>query len=370
MRHEALARNDRTVNRRLAPVLALIVVALVVAACGGTQPPEEPNLFLLLTNYSQQRIEVLSALDDPAELARDASAAFDLDASASPTSVLWGPGNRIYVVDHGVGRILVYDADTALDESSPSPVAVITSADLEEPIALAFDAAGSLWVTDGRRSSVGDEVANSILRFDAVASTVGNSVLTPDAVIELHADTLEVFAHNRLTTLYFDHLGRLWFTDYYSWTVFRFDDPDSFSGTTVDVIPELQFRSLDVDPNLSPIRNPAAVALTTGGVLYVGSDGQNTVARFDDLSEIDSGTSYNAPSANLSVGLPRTSILALDPDGDLWVGSAGDGTTSEIVRVENAGSGSGAVTLTPAQRVAWAVGSQYTYGGSAIFHER
>ncbi|MBX3143435.1 MAG: hypothetical protein KF813_06750 [Trueperaceae bacterium] len=365
--------STRRFTKTLHSLLALLAAAVIVVGCGGTTPPDpdEPNLFLLVPDYTLVSIDVLSAVDDTSELARNSSASFGIEDDASTTGAAFGPGDRIYVADHGVGRILVYDVEEAFEEASPEPVAIITSASFEEPVSIAFDTDGNLWVSDGRRSSSDDPVPNHILRFDAVDSVVGDSVLTPDAVIELHLNTSLAFNHNQIRSLYFDHLGRLWFVDYHSWTVFRIDDPGDFTGTTSDVVPDFQFRALDAgDANASPIRNPSAVLLSASGVLYVGNDGQNTVARFDDLSEIGSGLSNNVPSANLSVGLQRTNILAFDPNGDLWVGSSGDGTNSQLVRITDPTTGTGAVTKTPAQTVNWAPGSQFTYGGSLLFQVR
>ncbi len=356
-----------------ASIAVLLAVCGTLTACSTPTPPpsDDANVFLLIANYSGHHIEVLSAVDDPAALQHDTGAGFTTEDDASVAMAVFGPDGRIYVADHGVGRILVYDADAAFAASAPAPVAVITSADIIEPVALAFNAAGELWVVDRRRSSEGDPHANRLVKLHSAGTAVGPTDLDGTTVVEFDDAASPDFKYDQLGGLFIDQTGNIWVTDVLNWNVARIDDPDGLLGVVLGVVPDLQFKSVDfAAPDDSAIRNPTSLAMDADGRLYIGNRGQTSVARFDDPYAVTNNALSVAPSAVIVSGLPNTTLVAVDGDGALWVASSGPADPATIARFANPGSGMGLQTPAASTTFAWAPANAYAAGGGMLFHTR
>lgn len=370
MTNETVLPQSRRLGRRLAIVAS---IAALLAACGTPTPPpdEDANVFLLIANYSGHHIEVLSAVDDPATLTHDTGAGFTTEDDASVAMAVFGPDGRIYVADHGVGRILVYDADAALAASAPAPAAVITSADILEPVALAFNSAGELWVADRRRSSQGDPSTNRLVKLHSVVTAAGPTDLDGTTVVEFDDAASPDFKYDQLGALFIDQTGNIWVTDVLNWNVARIDDPEGLLGVVLGVVPDLQFKSVDFgSPNDSAIRNPTSLAMDADGRLYVGNRGQTSVARFDDPYAVPNDAVSVVPSAVMASGLPNTTLVAIDGDGALWVAASGPADPATIARFANPGSGTGLQTPVASATFAWAPANAYAAGGGMLFHTR
>lgn len=318
----------RSNSRRRAPWLAFVIAGVVaLASCGGPAPREaDPNLFLMIADASANRVEVLSAVDDPAKLAPNTTASFSIGTEGSVGMAAFGPDGRIYVTDWSGARILVFDADTALSSANPSPAAVITSPALMEPLTMAFTADGDLWVADRRGSTQGSPVPNRLVKLHDVTAAVGHTELAATAVLDFRSSTTSIFRYHFLDALLLDEQGNLWMTDLFDWTVSRIDDPNDLTGDHADFVPDLQFASVNYsDAPLSAVRNPTGLAMDAQGRLYVGNRGQTSVARFDAPYSITSGDDVVTASASIHVagtGIPNTSLVAIDSSANLWVASA------------------------------------------------
>src|SRR5690606_24871571 len=132
----------RTVGRHLARGFVLLVLLVALAACTTAPPPPPPpdqdDIVLLVANYSDNRVEVMGAETDAADLVARPADSFVDTGAASTVHAVWGPDDRIYVSDFALNQIRVYDADAVLGSAAPATIAVITSPDLLEPYALAF----------------------------------------------------------------------------------------------------------------------------------------------------------------------------------------------------------------------------------------
>lgn len=358
---------------------ALAALAVLVAACGGGGPPPPPDahdVLMFISNYSDARIEVMSAESDPAELAANPGLRIADPAFVSVISAVWGPGDRLYVSDFALNQIRVYDADDAMGAAAPTPVAIITSPDLVEAYAMAFDPSGNLWVSDRRGSRDASPITNRIVKFTAasVAAATGATSLNAATVITFDTST-PAFAYNRITSLTFDEQGDLWFTDVLAWAVYRTTDPGSLTGTVNGHVPTLRLQSINFGtPELSDIRNPTSLAVDSDGNLYVGNRGRDKVARFDGAASLtgDYAGATRSADAMLAVGLTNASLVTIAPDGALWVGSSGPTDLSQLVRVTGQAGGSGNVALTPIAQFGWAPGNTNAYNeaGGMTFHIR
>lgn len=359
----------------------LLVVALglllgLLVACGGPTPPtpDQDAYHLLISNYSDASIEVMASATDPATLVADTSLRLADPDFVSVIAVVWGPGDRLYVSDFALGQIRVYDADDALGAAAPTPLAIITSPDLQEPYAMAMDSGGALWVSDRRGSRDGSPVANAIVKLTGVAAASGTTSIAASVVVTLDS-TAPAFASQWITSLTFDDEGDLWFTDVWDWAVSRISDPGSLGGTVTGLVPTLRLQSVNVgNPELSAIRNPQSVAIDGEGNLYVGNGGRDKVARFDAAASLTGDYVSGAKQADamLAVGLFNVPLVALGPDGALWVASSGPSQLAQLVRVTGQADGSGDVALFPTRQFFWAPGNTNAYheAGGMTFHSR
>lgn len=354
---------------------ALLVGAALLVACGGGggTPPPEPNLFLLMADTPAGRIEVMTAVDDPAGLARNTGAAFSVPAPARVHTPVFGPDGRIYLADAAGAQIFVYDAVQALEQAAPAAVATLSSAALMQPVALAFSPQGELWVADRRDSQAAAPVANRLIRFGDVSGLTGAQVLVPEASVELALEGGASTANTQISSILLDTVGGLWFTDLTDWSVGRLEDVSLLTGTVTGHVPALKFASIDfATPEASSIRNPTSLAFDFSGRLYVGGVGQSVVARYDVPSALVDGDRQTEPSAVIRVeGAPlaNSAAIGFDQDGALWVASSSavEGTKSELLRLGIPGTATGEVALTPSARFEWSAGGRSS-GGTLLFH--
>lgn len=364
--------------RRMALATGVLALVVALAACAAPTPPPPPpdvdGIVLLVANYSDNRIEVMGAESDAALVAARPAEGFADSGAASTVSVVWGPGDRIYVSDFALGQIRVYDVDATLGSAAATTVAVITSPDLIEPYALAFDSVGNLWVSDLQGSRPGTPVANRLVKLPGVAGATGATVIGAATIVTLDATNLS-FGSTWITSLYFDSQDDLWFTDTLDWAVSRVGNPAALSGTVLGLVPELRLQSLDgINNDLSDIRNPVGMAVDAAGNLYVGNRGRDKVARFDGAASLagDYVGSVRQADANLAVSLTNTTLVALAPDGALWVGSSGPTDLAQLVRVTGQAAGSGDVALAPTTQFGWAPANTNAFheAGGMLFHTR
>ncbi|HET8986397.1 MAG TPA: hypothetical protein VFN03_11620 [Trueperaceae bacterium] len=353
-----------------------VVIAAAVTGCATPPPPPPPpdadSIVVAIANSTDNRVEVLGAVSDPAQLAARPNSSFTDSEASSIIQAVWGPDDRIYVTDLGNENIRVYEADDVLGSADPTPVAILTSGDVQEPYALAFDDDGNLWIADRRNSRQGNLIPNRITRHSVWAGATG-SVNTPADVI-LNFDNTGTFTTSWITDIFVDDQGDLWFSDTLSWSVSRLSGAGAINVDTFDIVPDLRLQSVDAgNADLSDIRNPTSFVLDADGNLYVGNAGRDKVARFDDAVSLAGDYAYDARQADatLAVGLLNTAMVGLAPDGALWVASRGPAQFAQVVRVTGQAGGSGEVALTPTKQFNWSTNTHaYHEAGGLLFHTR
>lgn len=372
--HHAITGRRSSAARRFT-LLAAVSVAL--AACGATGPadpvPGAPRAVLAIANPPYGGVHVFATSGATADMESDRY--FTIPASERPSSVVGGPDGRLYVASSTTGTLTAAEiVEVMTPDHTAGRVGVATatfsSPDLLNPLALAFDARGDLWVADGRGSTAAAPVPNHLLRFAAAdLATVVDGGAIDAATVLVFAENPEGWWPNHLIyALHLDELDRLWYTDVDASTVGRIDGLAARAALETDVVPDLQVLGFDpAAPSIdaAELSNPVGLTLAEDGSLYVGSSASDVVVRFDGAGGWSGYVPNAVPDARLAVGIPRPRFVALDAEGGLWALTNGtpEAPARELVRVVGHATPTGDATLVPTERRTWATSGQVLGGG-------
>jgi len=323
--------------------LLLGVAAIVMAACSGPGGGPEPDpVWLLVSDYWDGKVQVLSTTGDLDAMARGTP--LNVGAASGPCGVAVGAGDRLYVADYDNGEIVVYALASALAGGSPARLATLNSPEMSGPCGLAFDSTGALWV--------GDYNEEYVLAFRGVATLSGNQNRAADVVLTVADPGAGVLPWYGIYQVLVDAQDRLWVLDHDSETITRIDGITSLNGSVLDRVPNLQIiETIATSPPPGgdyTLYDPASIAVDAAGRLYVGNWGEDYVTRFDGAGAL-TGVHYPQGSAYLVVtGVEYPYLVALDAEGALWVGNE-----EKVARVMNPASGAGTRMLTPTRTVTY-----------------
>ncbi len=250
-------------------------------------------------------------------LSNDEPPAGLLEGVASAQGVALDRGGNLWVSNWNGNQLSKYDFSQP--PTDPPTPAIVISGGLVNPTALAFDEDGSLWVTNRGNATV---VKFSAEQLSASGNPTPAVFLMDDGSGNLSGPT----------GIAFDAQGRLWFTNAFSQSLYRYDDPSSLSGTTSaspDVIISSTITGTDT------LDGPSGLAFDKDGNLWVSNQALNTLVKFTPEQLSASGTP--TPDVTIS-GLAGPNGLAFDADGNLWVSNGG--TVIKFVREQLAASGS------------------------------
>lgn len=286
-------------------------------------------------------------------------------------SAAFGPTGDLFVATSVGGAIVIVDEDVAAGGAGAATQVVVegrvfTSPDMINPISLAFDASGDLWVADGRNLDPANPGPNRLLRFANPSSIQDGASVAAANVLDLAVQPAGFRAHRYVYAIHIDQQNRLWYTDHYGWIVGRIDDLLGRGAHETDVVPDMQF--ITWDPNdagdRAVVANPVGIAVDDDGRAYVGSLDGDHVYRFDDAGIWTDLMTDVAPDAYLDVGIEKPRFVALDTEGALWVLTNVDRL---IARVVGHDSGSGTVELTPTKSFEWAPAGMVLGGGMSFY---
>lgn len=208
-------------------------------------------------------------------------------------------------------------------------IAVYTSnAELIEPLGVAFDRSGTLWVASHSDSAlVGfppDALARSAGTEDAIVIRPANGSLSGPA------------------GLAFDAAGRLWVSNVENGTIVRYDPEQLAAGGTP--VPGVVVQV----PG-----QPDGLAFDAAGSLWVSDAQSRTISAYTPAQLAAAGTP--APAIVLSAvgaSLANPRGIAFDAAGDLWVANAANRTVVSFTAAQLAASGAPAphVVLSPTER--------------------
>lgn len=373
-------------GRRRRPTWTVLTLAAAVgiAACGSPAGPGDPattTTYLLIDNWAARAVSILSSEGGSADLAFQANVS--LGADVTPCGMAIGPDGRVYVTDFEGGRVLVVDRDELLDGvgTGGARLATIGLDGLAEPCGIAFDAAGAMWVADRQGSTLDASQPNWLAQFAAseVAAASGTVSLAPVRTLQLEHTTIGVTPETILpswwiSSLAFDGQGRLWFTDWWRWTVGRIDDPGSHgTGLVTDVVVDMQLtfvQGQDGQPPIQFLRNPSSLAFDGAGNVYIGMNGAPTALRYGFDALPSTGRRSNLPTATLTLPIPQGDSVfgpigvSIDEDGTLWAAS-NNGRLLHGVSEPAALDG----TVTPDVTTTWS-DAGFTRGGSLVWTSR
>jgi streptogramin lyase len=197
-------------------------------------------------------------------------------------------------------------------DSSPSPVATITSSTFQSLIGCAFDAQGNLWLVD--------DIQQNFFQLSAAQLAAGTADVTPAIIIdsaELSSPRFPIF----------DRAGNLWIDSLNNSTIVAFSPSQLTSGGTK--APSIVIAD---DGSGSSVSDPAGITFDGKGNMWVADLGSDTVVEFSPSQITESGSP--APIVKLS-------SVAVDQGGDMSF-AAPDGIafegTSLVVRNFNDGA--------------------------------
>jgi sugar lactone lactonase YvrE len=247
---------------------------------------------------------------------------------------------KLFVSDAERHRVLRY-ANVAALAAGSQPEAVlgqpdfqtttagVTAAKLRSPAGIHVDVLGNLWVADFGNDRVLRFAAAATLANGADAAQVfgsgsftvagggtGAAGMEPLAVIT----EWELVGGGRFTSI-----SRLWVADYGNHRVLRFDDPVAAGNgsSAAGVLGQFNFTNTASGLTANTMNGPSALAVDTGGRLWVADSVNRRVLRHDSAATKANGAAANGVLMQTSFtsagGSSQPVGLALTPQGRLFV---------------------------------------------------
>jgi sugar lactone lactonase YvrE len=213
-----------------------------------------------------------------------------------PTTLAFDASGTLWVGNVGSNTVVAFTASQLGASGSPAPAVTLsaTGGSLNNPIALAFDVSGTLWVTN--------DVSSTVVAFAPSQLTASGS---PAPAVTLSATGGSLNAPEALA---FDVSGTLWVGNAGSNTVVAFTA--SQLGASGSPMP-----TATLSPNAGSLNAPVGLAFDASGSLWVANAANNTVVAFAASQLVGSGAP--APTVTLSgSSLAGPVGLAFDPPSE------------------------------------------------------
>jgi hypothetical protein len=332
--------------RRLNQAVPLLLMALVITACGGggsgsgassgSQALWVPNFFgasLAVFTHSELRTS-----GDQAPHRANSSAALD-----HPNAVVFDATHNLWATNcqgstANVGSISEFETSALRDlrgNSAPEPHVVLEDDGnqdyLDCPYGEVFDLQGDLWISN--------RFYPDIISYTPAQLQQGGA-LQPNTQITANA-------FQSVVGIMFDSAGTLWITDIANSEVYGYKASTlaGVAGTQVQIEPDIINTSPDIG-------GPSAIAFDRAGNQWVANCGHSTLVKFDSQDITQSGS----PDAAIVIGATTVMVangdansldcpggLAFDKQGNLWVANAlsdQDGSLAEFSASQLTASGS------------------------------
>jgi len=216
----------------------------------------------------------------------------------SPAYLAFDPSGNLWVTDQGNNRVLEFKAPFSIGEeastvighanfTSFAPASTTTAKSLFEPVGIAFDSKGDLWVVDSGDHRV-LEYSGPYPPGDSAATTViGQSDLTSSST------GLNAYA------IAFDSSGNLWISDGIN-GVAECVAPLSTGEAVTQVVSPKTIATVD-----SRVRDPQGIAFDAGDNLWVADyDHGRVVVYGSGLSTTTSSSSSSSTTTSGGGGVP------------------------------------------------------------------
>jgi uncharacterized protein (TIGR03437 family) len=272
----------------------------------------------------------------------------------SPAGIAIDPNTgNLYVADSGNHRVLRFPAPFA-NPSRVEPDMVYGQPEFQSrsanaggvgrggmngPFAVAFDAAGNLWVADTGN--------HRILRFGA--AVLESALPEADTVIGQkdfagnggnRGGPVSASSLNAPAGLAFDHQGNLLVSDFGNARILRFAPPFGPESTAVGVFGQSGFTTGEAapDPSSASLVGPAGLGMGPEGNVYVAVPQENRVLAFavsgapgSPALNVFGQSTFTSTAANAGAApraaahtLSRPADAKADPEGNIYVADAGN----------------------------------------------
>lgn len=291
----------------------------VMAGCGNDHAAPDPPLASGLWTVSGSRPAILNLAPGQLSGSGDRTPATAITTSSARlytlTAVAFDAAGTMWIASKEDALLLAFPAGALTSSGARAPATVIsaTSGSLSGPTGLAFDSRHRLWVVNNQSAT--------LVRFDPAQLAAGGAQV-PAVVLSLPGNPV---------ALTFDAAGSLWVSDNQFHTIAKYAAAQlEATGSPAPV-----FRLTSEDG----LVNPAGMAFDAMGNLWVANTGSQTAIAFSPAQL--SGTSPSSPhtvlsAAGGSLGIPVG--LAFDGDGSLWV-VGGEGILTKFGRASLGASG-------------------------------
>jgi sugar lactone lactonase YvrE len=249
------------------------------------------------------------------------ASAMALDANGN----LWTVGSN----NHQIRMYTPAQRGTLGDTASAT---VIVDDSLDEPLSMAFDKQGNLWVSDLGR-----------LKAYTPAHLAAGGTQSPDIEIISTALTED-------PGLAFDSTGNLWVSSYDNSTLVKYDAAQLAASDTVAPVDTLH--------SITALDGPGGMQFDAHGNLWVANHSTNTILMFAPSQLTASGS----PTPQVIITTPTSTGsemwgLVFDASGSLWVAASGSDSVMAFTASELTGTGS----PTPAVLLGGASAGQFNF---------
>jgi streptogramin lyase len=168
-----------------------------------------------------------------------------------PIALAFDAHGNLWVANNPVSAIIEYSASQLTTSGSPTPAVTLTGSAIDWPLMLAFDSTGNLWVSN----SAYDTPPGRIVEYAAAALGVTGSP-TPTTIINLPTRTYQP----NPVGIAFDNSGNLWYADVYNSRIGEYSTTQLASGGG-NLTPAIEIPNPSLGAGVEIAFSPHAAAL-------------------------------------------------------------------------------------------------------------
>jgi len=279
------------------------------------------NLFVAdAQNYTIRKITPAGVVSTFAGTAGMSGTADGTGAAARfsfPTGLTFNSTGNLYVTDNNAirsitpaGVVTTFAGSATAGHADGSG----SAASFNNPVGMAFDATGNLFVVDSTSGTLRKVTPAGLVTTFAGTPALGGGL---GGLIDGTGSAARFFGPEGLAT---DSAGNVYVADTFDSAVRKI----SPSGAVSTLLP----------PVLNQYRQPSGLAIDTGGNLYVADSFLNTIGKLTPAGVFTvfagSGTAGSADGTGAAASFNSPSAIAVDSGGTLYVADSGNNTIRNI----------------------------------------